>query len=60
MNYIGMEEKFDRIQFAIGWIEYYSLENFGIVNNDYTKEEVIENIKYIKDYIEDYDDIYFE
>ena len=26
----------------------------------YTKEEVIENIKYIKDYIEDYDDIYFE
>ena len=60
MNYIGMEEKFDRIQFAIGCIEYYSLENFGIVNNDYTKEEVIENIKYIKDYIEDYDNIYFE
>ena len=55
-----MEEKFDRIQFAIGCIEYYGLENFGTVNNDYTKEEVIENIKYIKDYIEDYDDIYFE
>ena len=61
MNYIGMEEnKFDRIQFAIGCIEYYNLENFGTVNNDYTKEEVIENIKYIKDYIADYDDMYFE
>ena len=60
MDYIGMEEKFDRIQFAIGCIEYYNLENFGTVNNDYTKEEVIENIKYIKDYIEDYDNIYFE
>ena len=60
MNFIGMEEKFDRIQFAIGWKEYYNLENFGKVNNDYTKAEVIENIEYIKDYIEDYDDMYFE
>ena len=60
MKFIGMEEKFDRIQFAIGCIEYYNLENFGTVNNDYTKAEVIENIEYIKDYIEDYGNIYFE
>lgn len=63
MDYIGMsEENFEPIQFAIGCIEYYSLENFGLFFNDYTKgytkEEIIEDMEEIKSYIDD--EIYFE
>ena len=64
MNYIGMsEENFEPIQFAIGCTEYYSLENFGLFFNDYTKgytkEEIIEDMEEIKSYIDD-KEIYFE
>lgn len=63
MDYIGMsEENFEPIQFAIGCIEYYGLENFGLFFNDYTKgytkEEIIEDMEEIKSYIDD--EIYFE
>lgn len=59
MDYIGMsEENFEPIQFAIGCIEYYSLEYFGLFGNDYTKEEIIEDMEELKNYIDD--DIYFE
>lgn len=50
MNYIGMTEKnFDKIQYAIGCIEYYGTENF----KDYyrsmdnaTREEIEEQLKH--------------
>lgn len=60
MNYIGMtEENFEPIQFAIGCTEYYSLEDFGLFGNDYTKEEILQDMEELKSYIDD-KEIYFE
>lgn len=49
MNYLGMtEETFDSIQFAIGCIDYYGVENFSSSYDGYsfTEEEIKEKLKY--------------
>lgn len=48
MNFIGMnKDNFDSIQFAIGCIDYYGVENFSSPYNGYqfTKEEIKEVLK---------------
>ena len=49
MDYIGMEENnFDSIQFAIGCIEYYGVENFSspYAGYQFTREEIEEMLKH--------------
>ena len=49
MDYIGMsDDNFDSIQFAIGCIDYYGVNNFSSPYNGYqfTKEEIKETLKH--------------
>lgn len=49
MEYIGMtEENFDVIQFAIGCIEYYGVENFSSPYDGYqfSRKEIEERLKH--------------
>lgn len=49
MDYLGMtEETFDSIQFAIGCIDYYGVENFSSPYNGYqfNRKEVENQLKY--------------
>ena len=49
MDFLGMTENtFDSIQYAIGCIEYYGVENFSDSYNGYqfTMEEIKEQLKY--------------
>lgn len=49
MGYLGMTEKtFDSIQFAIGCIDYYGVEEFSSPYEGYqfTREEIEEQLKY--------------
>lgn len=49
MDYIGMtEETFDSIQFAIGCIDYYGVENFSDCYHGYnfTRKEIEELLKH--------------
>lgn len=49
MDFMGMaEEGFDVIQFAIGCVEYYGVENFSSPYNGYrfTRKEIEESLKH--------------
>jgi hypothetical protein len=52
MNYIGMtEETFDPVQYAIGCLDYYGIENFGAMSYAYdfmhmTKKEICDILKH--------------
>lgn len=49
MDYLGMTEKnFDSIQFAIGCIEYYGVENFSdsYYGYNFTRKEIEELLKH--------------
>lgn len=49
MDFIGMtEETFDAVQFAIGCVEYYSVEDFTSSYDDCrkTRKEIEEELKY--------------
>lgn len=49
MEYLGMtENNFDVIQFAIGCVEYYGVENFSSPYNGYqfTRAEIEKQLKY--------------
>lgn len=49
MDYVGMtEETFDVIQFAIGCIDYYGVENFSSPYDGYqfTRKEIEKKLKY--------------
>lgn len=57
MSFIGMsEEDFDDIQFAIGCIDYYGIENFSdsTFGYDFTMEEIKDKLKY---YLIDYSNL---
>ena len=47
-DFIGMNEEFNEIQFAIGCLEYYGAENFGtdLQNWQYSRDAICEILKH--------------